>query len=187
MNLVSLFSLEEYRRKERERDLATVVRVANSAAYESSESDGEDAPRMATGGGGAHVRSGRVRHDIVVRSEGRNSSVPHFFKTSKKNPTMFPYFEEKIKFDEYDEIIRPEDYVITEAEDMMDVTDDEMLDNWTQEMPASLLSWQKFFIKKKLYIFGLAGGCRVADQMHQHNDAARHQRSCHVHRFRKQI
>jgi cleavage and polyadenylation specificity factor subunit 2 len=30
---------------------------------------------------------------------------------------MFPYFEDKIKFDEYGEIIRPEDYVIAESED----------------------------------------------------------------------
>ena len=57
----------------------------------------------------------KVRHDIVVRLEDKNAErVQHFFKSSKKNPTKFPYFEDKIKFDGYGEIIRPEDDVIAE-------------------------------------------------------------------------
>lgn len=60
------------------------------------------------------------RHDIVVRTDDKNSgAVQHFFKSSKKHPTMFPYFEDKVKFDEYGEIIRPEDYVIAEEDHEM--------------------------------------------------------------------
>ena len=48
------------------------------------------------------------KHDIVVRPEGRTHSG--FFKSSKKQYAMFPLHEEKIKYDEYGEIIQLEDY-----------------------------------------------------------------------------
>ena len=95
------------------------MKIKDQIVDESSESDEEDRKV-----GLAHL-TGRNRHDIVVRSEDKSSSVQNFFKSSKKNPTMFPYFEDKIKFDEYGEIIRPEDYVIAESEDqeMADYSD----------------------------------------------------------------
>lgn len=95
--------LEEYRRRERERNILAGIKVKDQTVAESSESEDE-------------VKKGR--HDIVVRSDDKGQgAVQHFFKSSKKHPTMFPYFEDKIKFDEYGEIIRPEDYVIAESED----------------------------------------------------------------------
>ena len=87
------------------------MKIKDQIADESSESDEEDRKV------GLTHPAGRNRHDIVVRSDDKNSSVQNFFKSSKKNPTMFPYFEDKIKFDEYGEIIRPEDYVIADSED----------------------------------------------------------------------
>lgn len=112
--------LEEHRRrKERERDSHGPVGLNDPMAIESSEDEDEGGVR----------RQERIRHDIVVRSEdgkinaggvgasgGGGGAVQHFFKSSKKNPTMFPFFEDKIKFDEYGEIIRPEDYVIADTE-----------------------------------------------------------------------
>lgn len=53
------------------------------------------------------------RHDIVVKQEGKLTSG--FFKSIKKQHPMFPFHEEKIKCDEYGEIIRPEDYKLAEA------------------------------------------------------------------------
>ncbi|XP_046656106.1 probable cleavage and polyadenylation specificity factor subunit 2 isoform X2 [Daphnia pulicaria] len=95
--------LEEFRRKEREQNILSGIKIKDQIAAESSESEDE-------------VKKGR--HDIVVRSDDKTTgAVQHFFKSSKKHPTMFPYFEDKIKFDEYGEIIRPEDYVIAESED----------------------------------------------------------------------
>lgn len=53
------------------------------------------------------------RHDIVVKQEGKLSTG--FFKSIKKQHPMFPFHEDKIKCDEYGEIIRPEDYKLAEA------------------------------------------------------------------------
>lgn len=48
------------------------------------------------------VGGGRGKHDLLVKQE----SKPGFFKQSKKQHPMFPFLEEKIKIDEYGEIIR---------------------------------------------------------------------------------
>ena len=37
-----------------------------------------------------------------------------FFKNAKKSYPMFPFHEERIRWDEYGELIKPEDYMITE-------------------------------------------------------------------------
>lgn len=44
----------------------------------------------------------RGKHDLLVKQE----SKPGFFKQSKKQYPMFPFVEEKIKIDEYGEIIK---------------------------------------------------------------------------------
>jgi cleavage and polyadenylation specificity factor subunit 2 len=46
----------------------------------------------------------RGKHDILVKPEVKSQSG--FFKTNKKQFPMFPFFEEKVKFDEYGEIIK---------------------------------------------------------------------------------
>lgn len=59
------------------------------------------------------------RHDIVIKQEGKLAGG--FFKVTKKQYPMYPFHEEKIKCDEYGEIIKPEDYklaeITTEVED----------------------------------------------------------------------
>lgn len=52
------------------------------------------------------------RHDIVIKQEGKQTAG--FFKVTKKQYPMYPFHEEKIKCDEYGEIIKPEDYKLTE-------------------------------------------------------------------------
>lgn len=50
------------------------------------------------------------KHDLlVVKTEGiktQGASGGSFFKSTKKQYPMFPFYEEKIKFDEYGEIIK---------------------------------------------------------------------------------
>jgi len=48
------------------------------------------------------VGGSRGKHDLLVKQE----SKPGFFKQSKKQHPMFPFVEEKIKIDEYGEIIK---------------------------------------------------------------------------------
>lgn len=52
------------------------------------------------------------RHDIVIKQEGKLTGG--FFKVTKKQYPMYPFHEEKIKCDEYGEIIKPEDYKLSE-------------------------------------------------------------------------
>uniref|UniRef100_A0A6V7ING6 Cleavage and polyadenylation specificity factor subunit 2 n=1 Tax=Bracon brevicornis TaxID=1563983 RepID=A0A6V7ING6_9HYME len=51
------------------------------------------------------------RHDLLVKQETK----PGFFKQNKKQYAMFPFHEEKIKIDEYGEIINPDDYRIADT------------------------------------------------------------------------
>lgn len=52
------------------------------------------------------------RHDIVIKQEGKISGG--FFKVTKKQHPMYPFHEDKIKSDEYGEIIKPEDYKLAD-------------------------------------------------------------------------
>ena len=94
----------EYRRREREKNiLSGVNQIKNQTVVKSGESEDD-------------VK--KARHDIVSRTDDKTSEVvQHFFKSFKKHPTMFPHFEDKIKFYEYGEIIHPDTCVIAESED----------------------------------------------------------------------
>ncbi|XP_058117782.1 probable cleavage and polyadenylation specificity factor subunit 2 isoform X1 [Anopheles coustani] len=87
--------LEEYMRTEGEK----LNRSIKKRDLDESSSDSDDELEM-------NIITGK--HDIVVRPEGRSHTG--FFKSSKKQYAMFPFHEEKIKFDEYGEIIQPDDY-----------------------------------------------------------------------------
>lgn len=53
-------------------------------------------------------------HDLMMKSEG--SRKGSFFKQAKKSYPMFPTHEERIKWDEYGEIIRLEDFLVPELQ-----------------------------------------------------------------------
>ncbi|XP_059486908.1 probable cleavage and polyadenylation specificity factor subunit 2 [Neocloeon triangulifer] len=53
------------------------------------------------------------KHDLVVKQEVKTKTG--FFKSNKKQFPMYPFQEEKVKYDEYGEIIRPEDYKMTDV------------------------------------------------------------------------
>ncbi|KAM0733097.1 putative cleavage and polyadenylation specificity factor subunit 2 [Formica fusca] len=91
--------LEEYQKREKLKQ-EQMKQEQMETADVSSESEDE-----------IEVGGGRGKHDLLVKQE----SKPGFFKQSKKQYPMFPFVEEKIKIDEYGEIIKPEDYKIAET------------------------------------------------------------------------
>lgn len=97
--------LEAFEKRERER------LENNTDRDDEAESESDDDIEMSI------ISKGR--HDIVIKQEGKVSQS--FFKATKKQYPMFPFREDKIKCDDYGEIIKPEDYkladVVTETED----------------------------------------------------------------------
>ncbi|XP_030563883.1 probable cleavage and polyadenylation specificity factor subunit 2 [Drosophila novamexicana] len=93
--------LEEYLRTQGEKLNPLIVKPE---VEEESSSESEDDIEMS-------VITGK--HDIVVRAEGRHHSG--FFKSNKRHHVMFPYHEEKIKYDDYGEVINLDDYRIVDA------------------------------------------------------------------------
>ncbi|XP_050465481.1 probable cleavage and polyadenylation specificity factor subunit 2 [Cataglyphis hispanica] len=91
--------LEEYQKRQKLKQ-EQMKQEQMETADVSSESEDE-----------IEVGGGRGKHDLLVKQE----SKPGFFKQSKKQYPMFPFVEEKIKIDEYGEIIKPEDYKIAET------------------------------------------------------------------------
>uniref|UniRef100_A0A0B7A7B0 Cleavage and polyadenylation specificity factor subunit 2 n=1 Tax=Arion vulgaris TaxID=1028688 RepID=A0A0B7A7B0_9EUPU len=89
-------------------------------------------------------RSSMGKHDLMIKNEGKARTG--FFKQAKKSYPMYPFVEEKVKADEYGEIIRPEDYAIAEVpaadEETKDVEtkdQDEALQDIT-EVPTKCIS-----------------------------------------------
>ncbi|XP_030370142.1 probable cleavage and polyadenylation specificity factor subunit 2 [Scaptodrosophila lebanonensis] len=93
--------LDEYLRTQGEKLNPLIVK---QDIEEESSSDSDDDIEMS-------IITGK--HDIVVRPEGRHHSG--FFKSNKRHHVMFPFHEEKIKFDEYGEIINLDDYRIADV------------------------------------------------------------------------
>lgn len=92
--------LEEYLRTQGEKVNRLIVK---QDVEEESSSDSDDDIEMS-------IITGK--HDIVIRSEGRQHSG--FFKSNKRHNVMFPFQEEKIKCDEYGEVINLDDYRIAD-------------------------------------------------------------------------
>lgn len=72
--------------------------------FRDEESDSDDDIEMSV------ISKGR--HDIVIKQEGKISGG--FFKITKKQYPMYPFHEDKIKSDEYGEIIKLEDYKLAD-------------------------------------------------------------------------
>lgn len=127
--------LEEYQRKERE-------------ARESKIDKGEDVDMSSESEDDLDLSTvSRGKHDLLVKTEAKIQTG--FFKSNKKQHPMFPFFEEKVKFDEYGEIIRPEDYKMVdanpEAEDNkenVEIKEEEVVVDIT-EVPTKCISVQK--------------------------------------------
>lgn len=100
--------LEEYVEKEKlKKEAAKKLEQSKEADIDSSdESDVEEDVDQPT----AH----KTKHDLMMKGEG--SRKGSFFKQAKKSYPMFPAPEERIKWDEYGEIIKPEDFLVPELQ-----------------------------------------------------------------------
>lgn len=101
--------LDEYLEKEKikkeaERKLEQEKEVDMDSSDESDMDDDLEQPAV--------VKS--KHHDLMMKSEG--SRKGSFFKQAKKSYPMFPAHEERIKWDEYGEIIRLEDFLVPELQ-----------------------------------------------------------------------
>lgn len=101
--------LDEYLEKEKikkeaERKLEQEKEVDMDSSDESDLDDDLEQP--------AATKS--KHHDLMMKSEG--SRKGSFFKQAKKSYPMFPTHEERIKWDEYGEIIRLEDFLVPELQ-----------------------------------------------------------------------
>lgn len=86
------------------------------------------------------------RHDIVIKQEGKVGGG--FFKVTKKHYPMYPFKEEKIKCDEYGEIVRVEDYRLADINpegednkenlDIKEEEDDEIIE--IPEVPSKCIA-----------------------------------------------
>ena len=94
--------LEEFMRTEGEKHRSSIIKRDKVEESSSDSEDDDIEMKVITG-----------KHDIVVRPEGRTHSG--FFKSNKKQYAMFPLHEERIKYDEYGEVILVDDYRIAET------------------------------------------------------------------------
>lgn len=101
--------LEEYLKKKQEKEAQEKRSQLETEKDESSDSETE----MEVDSGIPTPGTSKLKHDIIVKQEGKGRTG--FFKQAKKAYPMFPYVEEKVKWDEYGEIIKPEDYMIADA------------------------------------------------------------------------
>jgi len=100
--------LEEYRQKEKEKEKKNVSSLVEAALDEESDSEDEMEVSFTKAGD----KSKPVKHDIVMKPDSVKKQTG-FFKSNKSRYPMYPCHEEKIKYDDYGEIIRPEDFMDT--------------------------------------------------------------------------
>ncbi|XP_069688584.1 probable cleavage and polyadenylation specificity factor subunit 2 isoform X2 [Periplaneta americana] len=128
--------LEEYQRKERENKEKGQEKNEDADLSDESEDEMDSLSAVAKG-----------KHDLLVKTETKVQTG--FFKSNKKQYPMFPFFEEKVKFDEYGEIIRPEDYKMVDAnpetednKENVDLKEEEVTADIT-EVPTKCISVMK--------------------------------------------
>ncbi|RWS25149.1 cleavage and polyadenylation specificity factor subunit 2-like protein [Leptotrombidium deliense] len=112
--------LEEYRRQQKLKTSTKPNQKATDSDSDSDENVESDDETMQTNGSTSNVKnsaanvagSGQVKHDLMMpKSEGKVKGGS-FFKQAKKSYPMFPAPEQKMKWDDYGEIINPEDFMI---------------------------------------------------------------------------
>ncbi|XP_028858513.1 cleavage and polyadenylation specificity factor subunit 2 [Denticeps clupeoides] len=89
-------------------------------------------------------------HDLMMKGEGGRKSG--FFKQAKKSYPMFPCHEDRIKWDEYGEIIRPEEFLVPELQateeeknklDSGLTNGDEPMDQDLSDVPTKCISFME--------------------------------------------
>ena len=133
--------LEEFRRKERELKLKTTQTSASNEGMivmeedESSDDEMETLLVSSKKGNKSAKDSKMVKHDIIMKTAPSSvqettmgltlgAQKQSFFKSTKSKYPMFPFHEKKIKWDDYGEIIRPEDWIDASTDFKNDLTRD---------------------------------------------------------------
>uniref|UniRef100_A0A2L2YDG7 Cleavage and polyadenylation specificity factor subunit 2 n=1 Tax=Parasteatoda tepidariorum TaxID=114398 RepID=A0A2L2YDG7_PARTP len=115
--------LEEYLKKEKEKELeAARQRSERDAEFGGSDSSEEDEDELEVD------RGGSARHDLMMKVEGKQRGGG-FFKQARKSYPMYPLKEEKIKWDDYGEIIKLEDYMILEPSNLEEENKENKIEN----------------------------------------------------------
>ncbi|XP_065184481.1 cleavage and polyadenylation specificity factor subunit 2-like [Sycon ciliatum] len=155
--------LEEYQRKQaEEKRAAEIARRASSSShlaqndmYDSDDTDDEMAPPGVNGSfhtpgveQAMDIGDAARRQSVPASAVSRHLSAPgdeaarprSFFKQHKMH-VMFPFAEEKIKWDDYGQIIKREDYVkfqsaVPEEKPEEDAAEEEMDDDAVKEEPG---------------------------------------------------
>ncbi|CAO4380268.1 unnamed protein product [Caenorhabditis nigoni] len=120
--------LLEYKRRKAERDAEeTRIRMERARrqaqANESDDSDDDDiaapiVPRLSEKDHRSFDAIENDSHCFDIMAKWDNQQKASFFKSTKKSFPMYPYIEEKVKWDDYGEVIKPEDYTVISKIDM---------------------------------------------------------------------
>merc|ERR1712008_149981 len=102
--------LEEHKRKEKEKE-----KVKEEVGDIDEDSSSDEEMEITTTKPTANLKN--VKHDIILRvdNEGQLAGKRAFFKSTKSKYPMYPHYEEKIRWDDYGEIIKPEEWIDTSA------------------------------------------------------------------------
>ncbi|XP_041353692.1 cleavage and polyadenylation specificity factor subunit 2-like [Gigantopelta aegis] len=134
--------LEDFMTKKHQKE-AKEAKLKSEAKMDEDESSDESETEMEVDNIFAPKTKGK--HDLMMKSEGKSRTG--FFKQAKKSHPMYPYHEEKIKWDEYGEFIKLEDFLILdmitgqeEEKKESEVTTTEDLQKDVMEVPTKCIS-----------------------------------------------
>ena len=99
------FELDDFRRREREEaGLKSKIAAASDSMLDDESSSDEEMDVSTSGP--------NVKRDIIAKPEHQRQKSGHtgFFKEAKNKFPMYPYHPEHVKWDEYGEFVRPEEF-----------------------------------------------------------------------------
>jgi len=119
--------LEQYRAKEKNANAKLHSSLVEEALDDESDSDTEMEISVKAG-----ETKAKIKHDIVMKAETGKKQTG-FFKSNRSRYPMFPCVEEKIKYDDYGEIIRIEDFLMDTSEPSDNVQ--EAVEEYEEDVP----------------------------------------------------
>ena len=134
--------LEQYKAKEKSSSSKLHTSFVEEAL--DSESDSDEEVEMSKPG----ETKAKIKHDIVMKHDSGKKQTG-FFKSNRSKFPMFPCLDEKIKYDDYGEIIRIEDFMMDTTEqvdnvqDVHEMPDEEVVDK--EEVPTKCVSTVQSF------------------------------------------
>jgi len=159
--------LEEYRAKEKELNKKSHASLVEEALDDESDSDEEMEVVVKDTKLGTEKLVKQVKHDIMMKPETGKKQTG-FFKSNKSRYPMYPCYEDKIKYDDYGEIIRVEDFMMdtnesqpVEHQDSVEPQEEYEVDEVEQdkeEIPTKCVSTtQNFQIKASVQFIDFEG------------------------------